>query len=181
MGSLHKISTRILLSAACSFWWIISEWKYLLSWLWKTIFTRYGRWCRIINALSVELRSHPVFMRKLEYVHWNPVKAGMCKLPEAYKYSSALLYEVGKESWDFLSHYRDWGVGFLFVCWCFCQQHGAAHNTQQRPPIGLEDQQGQKSIICWLWKTAGGAREFVIPNQPIPNNAVINLVKWVIK
>ena len=59
------------------------------------------------NALSVELRSHPVFMRKLEYVHWNPVKAGMCKLPEAYKYSSALLYEVGKESWDFLSHYRD--------------------------------------------------------------------------
>ena len=59
------------------------------------------------NALSVELRSHPVFMRKLEYVHWNPVKAGMCNLPEAYKYSSALLYEEGKESWDFLSHYRD--------------------------------------------------------------------------
>ena len=59
------------------------------------------------NALSVELRSHPVFMRKLEYVHWNPVKAGMCNLPEAYKYSSALLYEEGKDSWDFLSHYRD--------------------------------------------------------------------------
>ena len=59
------------------------------------------------NALSVELRSHPVFMQKLEYVHWNPVKAGMCNLPEAYKYSSALLYEEGKESWDFLSHYRD--------------------------------------------------------------------------
>ncbi len=42
------------------------------------------------NALSVELRNHTVFIQKLDYIHWNPVKAGMCKLPEDYKYSSAL-------------------------------------------------------------------------------------------
>jgi len=27
--------------------------------------------------------------------HWNPVKAGFCKLPEEYKYSTAPLYETG--------------------------------------------------------------------------------------
>lgn len=59
------------------------------------------------NALSVELRSHAVFMQKLEYIHWNPVKAGFCGLPEEYKYSSALFYETGVDNWGFLTHYRD--------------------------------------------------------------------------
>jgi len=59
------------------------------------------------NALSVELRSHPVFIQKLNYIHWNPVKAGLCILPEEYKYSSALFYETGIDNWGFLSHYRD--------------------------------------------------------------------------
>ena len=59
------------------------------------------------NALSVELRSHPVFIQKLDYIHWNPVRAGMCTLPEEYKYSSALFYETGIDNWDFLSHYRN--------------------------------------------------------------------------
>ena len=36
------------------------------------------------NALSVELRNHTVFIQKMEYIHWNPVKAGICKLPEGY-------------------------------------------------------------------------------------------------
>ncbi len=47
------------------------------------------------NSLSVELRTHLVFIQKLEYIHWNPVKASLCKLPEEYKYSSALFYETG--------------------------------------------------------------------------------------
>ena len=46
------------------------------------------------NALSVELRNHPVFIQKMDYIHWNPVIAGMCKRPEEYKYSSALFYET---------------------------------------------------------------------------------------
>ena len=59
------------------------------------------------NALSVELRSHPVFIQKLDYLHWNPVKAGVCKLPEEYTYSSALFYETGVDNWGFLTHYKD--------------------------------------------------------------------------
>lgn len=58
------------------------------------------------NALSAELQNHPVFIQKLEYIHWNPVKAGMCKLPEEYKYSSVLFYETGVDNWGFLEHYQ---------------------------------------------------------------------------
>lgn len=65
----------------------------------------YQFWKR--NALSTELRTHAVFMQKLEYVHWNPVKTCICKLPEDYKYSSALFYETGIDNWGVLTHYRD--------------------------------------------------------------------------
>ena len=54
---------------------------------------KYQFWKR--NPLSVELRNHAVFRQKLDYIHWDPVKAGMCKLPEEYKYSSALFYKTG--------------------------------------------------------------------------------------
>ncbi|HLG39068.1 MAG TPA: transposase, partial [Chitinophagaceae bacterium] len=53
----------------------------------------YQFWKR--RALSVELRTHKVYIQKLEYIHWNPVRAGLCKLPEEYRYSSALFYETG--------------------------------------------------------------------------------------
>ncbi|MCB0741601.1 MAG: hypothetical protein KDB92_11265 [Chitinophagaceae bacterium] len=45
--------------------------------------------------------------QKPDYIHWNPVKGGMCKLPEEYKYSSALFYETGVDNWRFLTHYMD--------------------------------------------------------------------------
>jgi len=59
------------------------------------------------NALSVELRNHKVFLQKVRYIHENPVRAGMCKLPEEYEYSSALFYERGLDNWGFLTHYND--------------------------------------------------------------------------
>jgi len=65
----------------------------------------YQFWKR--RALSIELRTDKVYRQKLNYIHWNPVKAGICKLPEKYKYSSALLYETGVDNWGFLSHHRD--------------------------------------------------------------------------
>ena len=37
---------------------------------------RYQFWER--NSLSIELRSSKVFNQKLEYIHYNPVKAGLC-------------------------------------------------------------------------------------------------------
>jgi putative transposase len=53
------------------------------------------------NALSVELRSHSVFIQKLNYLHNNPVKAGISNLPEGYKYSSDMFYETGIDNWGF--------------------------------------------------------------------------------
>jgi REP element-mobilizing transposase RayT len=40
------------------------------------------------NSLSVSLWSGKVFNQKLEYIHNNPVKAGLCINPEDYKYPS---------------------------------------------------------------------------------------------
>lgn len=45
--------------------------------------------------------------QKINYIHDNPVKAGLCKLPEEYKYSSASFYETGIKNWNFLTHYYD--------------------------------------------------------------------------
>jgi putative transposase len=58
------------------------------------------------NSLSVPLWSEGVFLQKLEYIHHNPVRAGLCKHPEEYKYSSASFYELNARSWDFLVHYE---------------------------------------------------------------------------
>jgi hypothetical protein len=45
-----------------------------------------------------------VYQQKLEYIHNNPVKAGLCLLPEEYKYSSAKFYELNENDWIFLTH-----------------------------------------------------------------------------
>ena len=43
--------------------------------------------------------------QKLEYIHWNPVKAGLCINPEDYYYSSARFYYDGTDSFGMLTHY----------------------------------------------------------------------------
>jgi REP element-mobilizing transposase RayT len=65
----------------------------------------YQFWKR--RALSIELRTDKVYQQKLEYIHQNPVKAGLCKFPEDYKYSSASFYQTGIDNWGFLTHYRE--------------------------------------------------------------------------
>jgi putative transposase len=64
---------------------------------------KYQVWKR--NALGVSLWSQPVFKQKLDYIHNNPVKAGLCRYAEDYKYSSAAFYEKGTSEWRFLTHY----------------------------------------------------------------------------
>ena len=61
---------------------------------------KYQIWQR--NSLSIELRSENVYTQKLNYIHDNPVKAGMCILAEDYKYSSAKYYILNEKNWDFL-------------------------------------------------------------------------------
>jgi len=56
------------------------------------------------NSLSIDLYTLNVFMQKLEYIHWNPVKAGLCDLPEEYYYSSAKFYHTGIDDFSMLTH-----------------------------------------------------------------------------
>jgi REP element-mobilizing transposase RayT len=41
------------------------------------------------NALSISLWDRAIFKQKPNYIHNNPVVAGLCSFPEEYKYSSA--------------------------------------------------------------------------------------------
>ena len=66
---------------------------------------RFQFWER--NPLSVDLWSREVFIQKLNYMHVNSVRAGLCKSAEEYKYSSANFYETGIDNWGFLTHYND--------------------------------------------------------------------------
>lgn len=66
---------------------------------------KYQFWER--NALSVELRQRKVFIQKVGYIHANATRAGICKFPEEYKYSSALFYESGIDVFGFLTHYNE--------------------------------------------------------------------------
>ena len=66
---------------------------------------KYQFWER--NPLSIEIWTEKVLIQKLNYIHENPVRAGLCNYPEEYKYSSALLYKTGIDNWGFLTHFRD--------------------------------------------------------------------------
>ncbi len=45
--------------------------------------------------------------QKMDYIHNNPVRAGLCKVPEEYKYSSAEHYLLNKSEWDFKATYDE--------------------------------------------------------------------------
>jgi REP element-mobilizing transposase RayT len=63
---------------------------------------KYQVWER--NSLSIPVWSQKAIWDKLNYIHNNPVKAGLCKYPEEYKYSSAQFYFKQERNWDFLVH-----------------------------------------------------------------------------
>jgi REP element-mobilizing transposase RayT len=63
---------------------------------------KYQVWER--NSLGIPLWSGSVIWQKLNYIHPNPVKAGLCKYPEEYYYSSAAFYSKADKRWDFLVH-----------------------------------------------------------------------------
>ena len=63
---------------------------------------KYQVWER--NSLSIPLWSEKAIWQKIRYIHENPVRAGLCKKPEEYRYSSALYYYLGECNWNFLTH-----------------------------------------------------------------------------
>ena len=63
----------------------------------------YQFWKR--DSLGIELISPAVFEQKLDYIHYNPVRAGLCVNPEDYYYSSARFYYDGIDNFGMLTHY----------------------------------------------------------------------------
>jgi putative transposase len=63
----------------------------------------YQFWKR--DSLGIELFSPAVFEQKVNYIHYNPVKAGLCTNPEDYHYSSAKFYYDGTDKFGMLTHY----------------------------------------------------------------------------
>jgi putative transposase len=57
----------------------------------------------------VDLFSPEVLEQKLNYIHLNPLqeKWNLVRRPEDYLYSSASFYELGKDNFNILTHYKD--------------------------------------------------------------------------
>jgi putative transposase len=66
---------------------------------------KYQLWER--NPLSVDLGSGEVLLQKLQYMHLNPVRAGVCRWPEEYRWSSAQFYHTGQDKFGWLAHVMD--------------------------------------------------------------------------
>ena len=64
---------------------------------------KYNFWQR--DSMNVELFTPAVFYQKLSYIHYNPVRAGLCSLPDDYLYSSALFYAKGIDDFKIIEHY----------------------------------------------------------------------------
>jgi len=63
---------------------------------------RYHFWKR--NPLSIELYNDKIFQQKMDYIHNNPVNAGLCNYPEEFLYSSAEFYLKNIDKFDILTH-----------------------------------------------------------------------------
>ena len=57
------------------------------------------------TSLSIELFTEAAFLQKFNYIHNNPVAAGLCNYAEGYKFSSASFYLTGNREFDFIEHY----------------------------------------------------------------------------
>ncbi|KAA5534454.1 transposase [Taibaiella lutea] len=56
-----------------------------------------------INPLSIDIWTEAVVKQKLNYIHENPLRAGLVKNPVEYLYSSARYYETGIDDWGVLT------------------------------------------------------------------------------
>ena len=63
---------------------------------------QYHFWER--RPYKATMYNREVAKQKIDYMHYNPVKAGLCAMPEDYKYSSAKYYELNIDDWGFITH-----------------------------------------------------------------------------
>jgi putative transposase len=66
---------------------------------------QYHFWER--RSYPVSIFNRKVAVQKIDYMHYNPVKASLCELPEQYHYSSARYYELNQDDWGFITHYAE--------------------------------------------------------------------------
>ena len=57
------------------------------------------------NALAIDIMSHNVFVQKLNYIHFNPVRANLCEQELEYEFSSAKHYQELEHPYTFLEPY----------------------------------------------------------------------------
>lgn len=59
------------------------------------------------RAYTSVMYNRKVASQKIDYIHYNPVKAGLCETPEDYHYSSYRFYDLNQNSAEFLTHYAE--------------------------------------------------------------------------
>ena len=102
-NDLQKIQTSFIKHTSKEFKKLLEKDDNLQAYEINAIDRKYNFWQR--DSLNIELFTSLVFTQKLNYIHCNPVKAGLCKFPEEYYFSSALFYEKGVGHFDFIKHY----------------------------------------------------------------------------
>jgi putative transposase len=102
-NSIQKIQTSFIKHTSREFKKQLEKDGNLKDYEVNSIDRKYNFWQR--DSLNVELFTAAVFNQKLNYIHHNPVKAGLCNLPEEYYFSSALFYEKSIDNFGFMQHY----------------------------------------------------------------------------
>lgn len=59
------------------------------------------------RSFKATMYNRRVAAQKLHYIHYNPVKAGLCDVPENYPFSSYRYYELNEDEWGFITHYEE--------------------------------------------------------------------------
>ena len=101
---LDDIQTSFKKHTSKQFLKLLSEDKNIAQYEVNAFDRKHHFWKR--NSLGNELFTEAVFIQKLNYIHFNPLKAGLCLHAEEYKYSSALFYLNGIDNFNFLEHYK---------------------------------------------------------------------------
>jgi putative transposase len=65
---------------------------------------KYQVWER--NPLSIEIHNHSVMLQKINYIHQNPVRAGLVSVDTDYHYSSANFYVNNTVTWNFITKWN---------------------------------------------------------------------------
>ena len=98
---------------------------------------KYNFWQR--DSLNIELFTPAVFHQKLNSIHYNPVRANLCNLPEDYYYSSAMfLWKRNRPFWVIRTLF---GITQVFTSWVRLvkDQASAAHWFRQVPLSAFVD------------------------------------------